>query len=386
MERLGYGRSAADETLSARRCGEASSLAFVDPHCFDDCRLLSRAVPLDPSTGVGVNLKSPLRRTAAVAAGALVGLVGVVALAGPASAHHPILNPSSPCVNADGTWQVTWTVGNSEDIPGVLTEVTKTPENSQLTGIGAQSALLPRDQTELEGVQTLAAGDESANIKVTAEWHRGDQTHVQSATLENPIKKPTEKCKPTTNPSPTPSTSASTPSEPEPSTPASDEPSTPVSDEPSTPSSDEPSAPPAKITEPEFVYDEDCDSVSVGITVPKDWDKGDITVKFTTSEGESKTIVGKVGKTTTVEFKAVNGMKIVAAPQGEGYEDEGATITYKTPADCDSAGGGAGEPDEPTLPLTGAAAGSIAGGAALLLAVGAGLFFMARRRKVKFTA
>ena len=330
-----------------------------------------------------MNLKSPLRRTAAVAAGALVGLVGVVALAGPASAHHPILNPSSPCVNADGTWQVTWTVGNSEEIPGVLTEVTKTPENSQLTGIGAQSALLPRDQTELEGVQTLAAGDEYANIKVTAEWHRGDQIHVQSATLENPIKKPTEKCKPTTNPSPTPS--ASTPSD-EPSTPASEEPSTPASDEPSSPSSPEPSspsAPPTKITEPEFVYDEDCDSVTVGITVPKDWDKGDITVKFTTSEGDSKTIVGKVGETTTVKFKAVDGMKIVAAPQGEGYEDEGATITYEQPADCDSAGGGAG--DEPSLPLTGAAAGSIAGGAALLLAVGAGLFFMARRRKVKFT-
>lgn len=328
-----------------------------------------------------MNLKSPLRRTAAVAAGALVGLVGVVALAGPASAHHPILEPSSPCVNADGTWQVTWTVGNSEEIPGVLTEVIKTPENSELTGIGAQSALLPRDQTKLEGVQTLAADVEVANLKVTAEWHRGDQTHVQSATLRGGITKPTEKCKPT-NPSPSPS--VSTPSE-EPSTP-SEEPSTPVSVEPSTPSSPEPSesAPPTKITEPEFVYDEDCDSVTVGITVPKDWDKGDITVKFTTSEGQSKTIVGKVGETTTVELKAVDGMKIVAAPQGEGYEDEGTTITYEQPADCDSAGGGAGE--EPSLPLTGAAAGSIAGGAALLLAVGAGLFFMARRRKVKFTA
>ena len=38
------------------------------------------------------------------------------------------------------------------------------------------------------------------------------------------------------------------------------------------------------------------------------------------------------------------------------------------------------------LPLTGAAAGSIAGGAAVLLLAGVGLFFMARRRKLNFKA
>ncbi|HET9518684.1 MAG TPA: LPXTG cell wall anchor domain-containing protein [Actinoplanes sp.] len=41
--------------------------------------------------------------------------------------------------------------------------------------------------------------------------------------------------------------------------------------------------------------------------------------------------------------------------------------------------------EEPTLPKTGVAVGGIAGGAAVLLAVGAGLFFLARRRKLKFT-
>ena len=42
--------------------------------------------------------------------------------------------------------------------------------------------------------------------------------------------------------------------------------------------------------------------------------------------------------------------------------------------------------DDEELALTGAAAGSIAGGAVLLLLLGAGLFFLARRRKVDFKA
>jgi LPXTG-motif cell wall-anchored protein len=46
--------------------------------------------------------------------------------------------------------------------------------------------------------------------------------------------------------------------------------------------------------------------------------------------------------------------------------------------DTNGSGGG--------LPVTGAAAGTIAGAAALLLVVGAVLFVMSRRRKVKFTA
>ncbi|MEU4687805.1 hypothetical protein [Actinoplanes sp. NPDC023714] len=42
--------------------------------------------------------------------------------------------------------------------------------------------------------------------------------------------------------------------------------------------------------------------------------------------------------------------------------------------------------NDESLPVTGAAAGGIAGGAAVLVAVGAGLFFMARRRKLNFKA
>lgn len=324
-------------------------------------------------------LKSPLRRTSAITAGALIGLAGVVAFAAPASAHHPIVDGVSSCVNQDGTWQVTWKVANSEyDLVGKVTDVVLTPADSTITGITAEAPLPVAGNGTLEGVQTLSAAAESASIAVTAEWQR-DQLITATREAEHPVQKPTEKCHPTPNPS---SSGPSTPTD-EPSTPT-DEPSTP-SEEPSTPSEPTPSGstsvPPAPTKEPEFVHDQDCDSLTVGITVPADWPE-DIEVTFKPSTGESKTVVGKRGETTTAEFPASKGLKIKATPKG--YEDEAATITYKQPADCDSSGGGAG--DEPSLPLTGAAAGGIAAGAGVLLAAGVALFFVARRRKVKFTA
>jgi LPXTG-motif cell wall-anchored protein len=61
------------------------------------------------------------------------------------------------------------------------------------------------------------------------------------------------------------------------------------------------------------------------------------------------------------------------------------TVPPTTSPTPDAPGGGGGG-DTPTLPKTGVALGGVVGGAALLLAVGVGLFFLARRRRVKFTA
>jgi LPXTG-motif cell wall-anchored protein len=337
-----------------------------------------------------LNLNYPLRRTAAVAAGALLGLAGVVALAGPASAHHPEISSKDVCVNEDGSWQVTWAVTNSEpDLAAEITAVNFTPQASTFTGITVGAELPRAGQGALTAVQKLDKSDTTADLSISAEWDRGykiiPETRTGHATKSDEVcDAPPGDDNPGPNPSgsaPAPEPSNSTPAD-EPSTPA-DEPSTPA-DEPSTPN--EPSTSPSTApepTEPEFFYQETCEKITVGITVPADWPEGDITVTFTTSAGDSKTIVGKVGETTTTEFPAVDGLKITATPKG--YEGEGVTITYEAPADCDTSGGGGGDGD-PELPLTGAAAGSIAGGAVLLLGVGAGLFFMARRRKVKFTA
>jgi LPXTG-motif cell wall-anchored protein len=60
-------------------------------------------------------------------------------------------------------------------------------------------------------------------------------------------------------------------------------------------------------------------------------------------------------------------------PSEDDGEDEGDT-------------GAGGEADEESLPRTGASTALIAGGAVALLALGGGLFLVARRRRVRFTA
>ena len=102
-----------------------------------------------------------------------------------------------------------------------------------------------------------------------------------------------------------------------------------------------------------------------------------------TSKGEVRDLVVKPGEKKVETFSATPGFKVELtweATVGKKTYSGTETLKYELPEGCDSQGEGGG------LPLTGAAAGSIAGGAGVLLAVGAGLFFMARRRKVKFTA
>ncbi|WP_306203830.1 LPXTG cell wall anchor domain-containing protein [Actinoplanes sp. RD1] len=329
--------------------------------------------------------KSPLRRTASIAAGTLLGLTGVAFLAGPASAHHTTLKPSAACVNEDGTWQVTWTAFNSQgNLEAKITDV-KLTEGSTITGL-LKDAVLPKAPGSLEGIQQLPASAEKAEVGITAFWDYERQADVTKGD-GGELRKPTEKCAPEESESPSPSASASASASPAPSAstptkPAPSSPATPTSPAPSSPAPSS-TAPSAPAEEPEFVYEADCDSVTLGITVPKSWPE-DVKVTFETSTGVTKTITGKVGETTKVELPATDGMEITATP--EGYEDEAATITYEQPADCDTAGSGGGDSDEPTLPLTGAAAGSIAAGAVVLLGAGIALFIVARRRKVKFTA
>jgi len=125
----------------------------------------------------------------------------------------------------------------------------------------------------------------------------------------------------------------------------------------------------------------DCDTITIGMDNPKDgleWTMG-----FETSKGEKRQITVAPGEKKTEMFSAKEGFKVkvtlTVTFEGKKYSDW-TDIDYVKPADCDSSGNAGG------LPVTGAAAGGIAGGAAVLLAIGVVLFVMARRRKVKFTA
>ncbi|MEV6601849.1 LPXTG cell wall anchor domain-containing protein [Actinoplanes sp. NPDC051346] len=132
---------------------------------------------------------------------------------------------------------------------------------------------------------------------------------------------------------------------------------------------------------PTVIVENDCDTVTITVENPKGVTPatakityGDKTESLTTAAGTSEKVSFKAGKATyaTIDFPGMD------------VEPIKATLEK---LDCDNGGGGGGgKDDEPTLPLTGPVAGSIAGGAALLLILGGVLFVMARRRKITFTA
>jgi len=284
-------------------------------------------------------LKSPLRRTTAVLAGAFIGLAGAVAAAAPASAHHPLVSPESSCVNEDGSWKVTWKIENSEkDLTAEVIRIGAQPKDkSELSGVEAGATIPKNGEGALTAEQTLTADAKGARLVVKAKWIRGDKEIKEEAKGELP--KPTEACKP-------------------------EQPENP----PTQPS------PPAEQT-PTPILEFTCDTMTIGIDNTTD---EDITLLLTTSKGEKRTLEVKAGEKGTEKFSASEGFSVTVGAEGT---EETEKVDFQQPENC--AGEGAGGP---VLPVTGAAAGGIAGGAGLLLAVGGVLFFLARRRKVKFTA
>ena len=311
-----------------------------------------------------MNLKSPLRRTAVLAAGALIGLSGAFALAGPASAHHNVVSGSVDCDKVAGEWVVNWKVQAVGDAPTYKwTEVSLTPAGTTINNPDiALNGKELENAKELTGEQRVPGDKLSSSLTVAAVWKTGSAKETGTVTFEGKCEK-------------TPTDNPSTPT---------DNPSTPT-DEPSTPT-EEPSTPPVIPTdlpgEPEPIFEADCDTVTIGLDNPVDGTT--FTLKFKTSKGEKRTLVIKPGEKKTETFSATNGFKVdltlEATVDGEKFS-ETVPIEFEQPEDCDTSGEGGG-----VLALTGANAGSIAGGAGALLAVGVGLFFMARRRKVKFTA
>lgn len=323
-------------------------------------------------------LKSPLHRTTAVLAGTLLGLAGAVALAAPASAHHPIIEPTAACVAPDGSWKVSWKLSNSaDDLEARVSEVNLNPQDSTITGIAVGNMVPKWGTGELTGEQTLPGTAKRAVLKVTLIWDRPDEDVV--VTDKGKLDKPTIACStpptPPTSPSPSPAPSSPSPAPSQSS--ASPSPSGSATPPPSAPVPSQSATPPPPSDEPEFVYDQTCDTLTVGVDNPATGKPE--TVTFTPSVGEPKTLTVAPGEVKTVDFPASEGLTVQAVPQSA--PDEASTITYEAPADCDDSGSGGGD-----LPVTGAAIGGIAGGAALLLAAGIALFVMARRRKMKFTA
>ena len=359
--------------------------------------------------------QSPLRRTAALAAGAMIGLTGAVAFASPALAHHSEVVGKATCETATGEWVVDWTVtgiGARVGQPYRLTKVDLTPAGTTVTKLavterpnypykGSEPVVGQQrisDPTATEATLTVRAkfdngnGDQSDKIgRVALEGKCGKDTPPSEEPSTPPSTPPSEE------PSTPPSEQPSTPPSEEPSTPPSAEPSVPVSPEPSVPASETPSASPTPSTEPtpeipteeipvdadiKEIYEVTCTTIKIGLDNPED--SLPIDLHYKTSKGEERDLTVNPGEAKSETFSASEGfsvdLTISVKAETETYS-ETVNIPWEKPAgeDCDGGEGGG-------LPVTGAAAGGIAGGAAALLAVGGLLFFMARRRKVKFTA
>jgi hypothetical protein len=320
-------------------------------------------------------LKTKLRRTTAVLAGTVLGLAGVAALAAPASAHSPLVAGSSDCVNSDGSWTVSWKIGNDFGDPATVGAVSaKDSKGKAVTVTGAitgPSVVIPpytgAGSKEAIGASTKVTNSaaDSVTLETILKWSDGYTNDGQGgrAPQYTTIDKPKQKCSPSTTPTTTPPTEAT------PSPTPTETPTLPVP-------TDAPN-----VFKP--ILEEDCTTMTIGADNPADG----ITWKFDlkTSKGEQRAFTLKPGKKHTEKFSATKGfwikITISVTVDGKTYSDFD-TVKYQTPPNCTGGEGGGGG----VLAKTGTPTAAIAGGAVAVLALGTVLFFLARRRKVKFTA
>ncbi|MFR9780418.1 LPXTG cell wall anchor domain-containing protein [Micromonospora sp. MS34] len=373
-----------------------------------------------------------LRRVMAVTAGALLGLAGVAAVAAPASAHHSEVKVTAECDTATGEWVTTWTVRTYAPA-GVnnfkLTKVEATSKTGETTSPFTIDGIQVTDgdsyphqvSQPLVGTARLAGDVTEASLTVRAKWDNGFQENGdKSASI-----KFSESCDKVVTPPPAKANPKATVTADctgdvavklENGQEATKDAKFTVTgtdgfSETATvePGKDKTITVPAKnagkITvteagqdqplfddkpaeakdcvqpgEPSGSYQSTCDELIFQVENPEDGKTVEIT--FTPNKGDAQKLVVQPGETKTVKFKAFEGLTVT--PTAEGLDDS-EPIAWEKPANC-SPGAGGGKEEGPTLPLTGAATGGIVAGAIALLAAGAVLFVVARRRKVRFTA
>lgn len=344
--------------------------------------------------------RTKLRRSIAVVGAAVLGLAAAVALSSPASAHHPIVSGKGGCV-IDGKWEATWTVINSEkDLEGKIVAVDPAP----VEGIAVDATLPKAGDGPLTGKQIVTGADRVV-LKVTVRWVRDGQ--IIEATKKG-YAKPSSKCAAagfepecdgsvvvtldnTKGSKPTKLTVTAKDFEETHEVPAGETKTgivVPAGAGEITVTQGRKVVTtytwenPGDCGEPAGEVASTCDELIFTLENPKDGKE--LTLTFTPSVGEAQTRTVAPGETMEpVKFPASEGLKVVVSSE----DTEDATFEWEKPEDCatppPAPGEGGGGPE---LPVTGVAAGGIAGGALVMLAIGAVLFLVARRRRTTFTA
>lgn len=248
------------------------------------------------------------RRLAAGATGLALGVAGALALAAPASAHHPIVDGNAVCDEATGEWVITWTVANSEhDLTGTLTAVTVSPE-AELATITVGATLPKSGDGPLQEEQRVPGDTTYASLDVSVQWIRPDRTVNES---DDHMFELGGDCQ--------------APEEPEP----------PVDEELG-----------------EFSFD--CETLTIAFTNPTE---EELTVSFVPSTGDTVELTVPAGESGEAEFPASEGLSIEVQVDGETVPlTEPIEITSEEWAElnCDEDDGGAGGGDDDSgLPVTG---------------------------------
>jgi LPXTG-motif cell wall-anchored protein len=349
-----------------------------------------------------------LRRLSILVGGALLGMTAAIALAAPASAHHPIVSGKAVCESATGEWVVTWSVANSEsDITGKLTGVSLEPAGTTVTNIVVDATLPKSGDGPLQGIQRVPpANNTGAKLTVDAEWWRG-KTHItNSASGEvtfggsckqnhaNPSASFSSNCDGSVIVTIANATDATKPAaftvvgengfsenhtvEPGKQlpvlVPAKSATKITVTADGKTVASGAWTAP-EKCATPSIGVEQGCDSLTVTLENPAGL--APLEATLTPKGGEAKKVTVAPGKTEAVKFAAKAGTVVTLT-----IGDKSTDIPWQNPGNCTPGGGGGG----PSLPVTGASLGGAIGAAGGLLAIGGALFVFFRRRRIRFTA
>ncbi|GAB4007061.1 hypothetical protein GCM10029992_59710 [Glycomyces albus] len=161
-----------------------------------------------------------LKRVLGLTGSVVVGLAGAVTFASAAQAHHANVTGTAPCLEADGTWEVTWSVNDwdwkgwdPQLGAGWITGVTSTSDSEivgdfSLDTTSDDDVFLPYPgETPLSATQVVTDVDaESVTLKVAGEWSNGqtDMGDGHKAT----VLKPTQECEQPEEPSAETSASA----------------------------------------------------------------------------------------------------------------------------------------------------------------------------------